>query len=77
MAFPTYQTHEWDGFKYIGDYDEDPDDQSRKMWHTLYHKDKVIPLDSYLGPYEVPSLTEIKDITEYVMFKRALNEKIT
>lgn len=65
MDFPQYTTYEYKGYVYVGDYDEDPDDRTRKMWHQMTSPTgDIFHLDKTWGPYKVPSREEFATVVE-------------
>jgi hypothetical protein len=65
MDFPQYTTYEYKGYVYVGDYDEDPDDRTRKMWHQMTSPTgDIYHLDNTWGPYKVPSREEFATVVE-------------
>jgi hypothetical protein len=65
MAFPQYTTYEYKGYLYVGDYDEDYDDRSRKMTHQMTAPNgQIYYLDNTWGPYDIPTQEEFNDVVE-------------
>ena len=63
MTFPRYTTYEYKGYVYVGDFDEDPDDRTRKMWHQMTSPTgEVFHLDNTWGPRQIPSMEEFIDV---------------
>tara|TARA_Y200000002_G_scaffold378288_1_gene385359 strand:+ start:109 stop:327 length:219 start_codon:yes stop_codon:yes gene_type:complete len=65
MTFPRYTTYEYKGYTYVGDYDQDPDDGTRKMWHQMTSPTgEIFHLDNTWGPRVVPSHQDFKNVVE-------------
>ena len=67
--------HEFDidGWQYRTDYDDDPDDRTRKLWHCLvdprgvHYYDEI---DNVVGPYKKATRDIVRDIISYIEFQR-------
>lgn len=64
MAFPRYTTYQYDGYTYVGDYDEASDDGHRKMWHTITCTTGESWDVKEWGPYKIPTYQEFKDTVD-------------
>ena len=62
-----------DGWQYRVDYDDDPDDRTRKLWHCLvdpngvHHYDEI---DSIMGPYKKATKEICRDIIAHKEFQQ-------
>lgn len=58
----TLPKYSYKSFDYVPDVDEDLDDGTRKIWHSVYHKGKLLPLNKSpkWSPYEWPEEEEFK-----------------
>jgi|TARA_X000000950_G_scaffold288701_1_gene406855 hypothetical protein len=58
-SLPKYSYKSYD---YLPDVDEDPDDGTRKIWHTVYYKGKQLSMKESpdWSPYEWPEEEDFK-----------------
>ena len=70
FGFLEFYVGDW---QYRTDYDEDPDDRTRKLWHCLVAPNGVHyydEIDSIMGPYKKATRETVKDIISYIEFQR-------
>ena len=70
FGFLEFYVGDW---QYRTDYDEDPDDRTRKLWHCLVAPDGVHyydEIDSIMGPYKKAKRETVKDIISYIESQR-------
>ena len=67
-TFPQYTRYTYKNFVYDGDYHEDPDDRTRKMWHTVINndtKERYTNPEGW-GPYFIPSYDEFVEFVKKI-----------
>jgi len=74
FCFPHTTRYEYGDWKYFGDYDEDPDDRTRKMWHEIVNSRtgklydyKDLPVE--WGSYFIPTYTDFKKFVDETLKK--------